>query len=166
MSDEGDILVTIRHLFTSNMASFTTKTHELRKSRAGIKSKITAALNILNAKYEKDELIKELFVRQQETILKSISKLEEKNEEIDQLCDTEDIDIENVDRSEDIDKEQEFLFNVQSKLAEMNSKLEEKPDLNKSDASMSTVDALAAILAKNQSDALKPKLHCFKPSLK
>ena len=142
------------------MASFDTTTHDLRKSRAGIKSKITAALNILKTKYEADELIKELFVRQQETILKSISKLEEKNEEIDQLCDTENIDIEDTDRSADIDKEQEFLFNVQCKLAEMDSTFEEKPELNKSDASMSTVDALAAILAKNQSDALKPKLHC------
>ena len=121
MSDEADILLSIRYLFTLNMASFDTTTHDLRKSRAGIKSKITAALNILKTKYEADELIKELFVRQQETILKSISKLEEKNEEIDQLCDTSDIDIEDTDRSADIDKEQEFLFNVQCKLAEMDS---------------------------------------------
>ena len=153
----------IKYIFSLNTAKFIIETAAIRKSRAGVKSKITVALNILNDKYEKGELIKELFVRQQETILKSIAKIEEKNEEIDLICDTCDIDTEDSDRIADIGKEQEYLFNVQSTLVEISSKLEEKevkPNLDKTDTNMSTVDALAALLAKNQSDALKPKLHC------
>ena len=146
------------------MTSFLDVTKSLRKSRGGYKSRVTLDLNILTTKHTKGDLTKEQFSRLQGTIVSILDKIEEKNEEIDIACDTLDIDMQDSERFADFSAEREYLFETQCKLAEIESSFvgisEEKPDLNQSEFNASLIDTLTAAMAKNKSDALKPKLHC------
>ena len=87
------------------------------KSRAGYKSRITIALNDLDQKLSESLLNKDLFEREQSKILRWLDKIEEINTQISEICDKEDIDINDDSRQSDMQSEQLYYSLVQSKLS-------------------------------------------------
>ena len=76
------------------------------KSRAGYKSQITIALNDLDQKFSDSLLNKDLFEREQNKILRWLDKIEEINTQISEICEKEDIEINDDSRQSDMQNEQ------------------------------------------------------------
>ena len=145
------------------MDSFVEATRILRKSRAGLKSRVTIDLKNLKEKQTEGNLTKNQFFRLQGTIVHTLDQIQSKNDEIDSACDDNNIDIEdNSERLADFSAERNYLSRIQCQLADIEGSLvgTSEPDLNQSEFNVSLIDTLTAAMAKNKSDALKPKLHC------
>ena len=130
------------------------------KSRAGYKSRITLAINDLNKKLADNVLNKDLFSREESKVLKWLDRIEEINTQIADICDKEDIDVNDTARQADMQTEQLFCSQTQSQLLSISSHLVSHPLPPSNPPPITSQDALVSAIAKLQSNPVKPKLQC------
>ena len=140
--------------------AFKKQTKEQNKSRAGYKSRITFAIDDLDAKLSSKVLTEGLFEREQSKILKWLDKIEEINTQISDICDKGDIDIDNEARQADMRNEQVYCSQIQSRLSIISANFATPQIPVSLPQPASNQDALVSAIAKLQSNPVKPKLQC------
>lgn len=129
--------------------SFKDVTVASRRSRSAYKGKITFILNDLQKKFTEKTLTSTFLQKQEQVIDKYLEKINNMNEEIEAICNSNEIELDNTDRQNDLQEEGSYQIKVQEKLCNFVSK--------KTKATVSTSDDTAQSRSFN---IRPPRLQC------